>query len=120
MDDFNGLFSGEMTIHPEQFAEMYTAVYEQLKKDFHPYSTLHEAPPSLSSQWLFDEVARLLSDLLRNHPSSLQPFLYRVDISESQMRRAMQTSSPDTKLDQLTWMILRREAQKVWIRKHLK
>jgi hypothetical protein len=120
MDEINGLFSGELSLPSENYQEMYLAVYEQLQKDFHPYAALQKPTEQLTAQWLYEEVARLTSDLIQSQPASLSAFLYRVDISESQMKRSMSIASPEQKLDQLTWMILKREAQKVWIRRHLK
>ena len=120
MEDENNIFSGELSIPTENFSEMYRAVYEQLQKDFHPYAELEEPENALSSQWLYNEVVRLTSELIRTQPSSLNAFLYRVDIAEMQMKRVLHITSPEDKLDKLAWMILKREAQKVWIRRHLK
>ncbi len=92
-------------------------VVNQLSKDFHPYASLSEGHSDLNAEWIFAEIKRMLSDVIEKESHSLGYIIYRVDIPEKTMRKAIHGLSGDEKLNVLTELILKREAQKVWIRK---
>jgi len=109
----------ESGVH-QDFQPLYQSVYAQVKKDFHPYIMIKEAPELLSSQWLYAEIRRMLTEVIEKQNQSLGPIIYRVDLSEKVVNRTMQSAARADKLDELTLLVLRREAQKIWIRNTLR
>jgi hypothetical protein len=99
--------------------ELYAAVCKQIRKDFHPHVEMAFPEGSLSAEWLLAEIRRMLGEILQQGGSNLGTVIYRVDLKESTTRAAMNNSSTDNRLAELSMLILRREAQKVWLRKHL-
>lgn len=120
MEDIEKLFSDELRASALSHSQLYRMVYDQLRKDFHPHIQINEAPEELTASWLYGEVSVMLSDLLKSSGNGLSAVLYRVDIKESILKKAMLEASPEQKLEKLTWLILKREAQKVWIRSNFK
>jgi len=104
-------------VNPDDFEELYELVIKQLSKDFHPYASLNEVPSDLNAEWIFSEIKRMLSYVIEKENHSLGYIIYRVDIAEKTMRKTMLGLAGDEKLNALTELILKREAQKVWIRK---
>ncbi len=102
---------------PNDFGELYELVVKQLSKDFHPYATIGEVPAMLNAEWIFGEIKRMVSHVIEKENQSLGYIIYRVDIAEKTMRKTMHGLAGDEKLNALTELILKREAQKVWIRK---
>lgn len=100
------------------YQHLYRLVYDQIEKDFHPHVTMTLRPETLSSDWLFSEVKRLLNYIIEKQNSALGSIIYRVDLSEKMVKTTMHTTIREDKLDELAAMILRREAQKVWIRQN--
>lgn len=100
------LFPGQLPSVDYQL--LYSETWDQIEKDFHPYISLGFKPETLHPGALFEKVQTLLNQLLSDRPSELEAILYRVDLKESQ-----KTSSTE----QLAYFIVRREAQKVWLRK---
>ena len=96
---------------------MYRDVYLQLEKDFYPYAKPSPPEDFLTPEWLFGQVQTMLKDILQEQSSALGPLLYRIDISEKKAREA--TSEGRLDADALAWAILRRTAQKVWLRRTL-
>jgi len=103
-------------IAPENYEELYRMVVDQLSKDFHPYASLENIPQELSAEWIFEEIKRMLSIIIPRESSALGYIIYRVDITEKTMRKAMHGLAGEEKLNALAHLILKREAQKVWIR----
>ncbi|MEZ4799143.1 MAG: hypothetical protein R2809_05040 [Flavobacteriales bacterium] len=103
----------ELDIFPENlpgisYKELYEKTWDQIAKDFHPYISLEKRPDTLGPQALFDATRDLLTKIMKDSPSDLQAILYRIDLKESQK---------SNHIEQLTYFIVRREAQKVWLRK---
>lgn len=117
MNEIVPLFPSGLT--GTELQEMYAAVCTQIRKDFHPHAEMGSPESILTPEWLLTEIRRMLSELLQQGGSNLGTVIYRVDLKESTTRTAMTNSSTDNRLAELSMMILRREAQKVWLRKHL-
>jgi hypothetical protein len=109
--------SSELTI---DYQKLYLEVCRQVEKDFHPHCEISELPEVLNPEWISAEVSRLLRDIIESKPSVLGPILYRIDLSEKLVRTAMNTAKQHEKLPELTAMVVKREAQKVWLRHTLK
>lgn len=108
-------------LFPEQtlaldYQALYHKVKEQIDKDFHPFGTLTKAPKQISSEWLFTELKNLIQRVIQQHPTGWTAVLYRIDITENKLQSELIGLSSDEKWIQLTLLILKREAQKVWIR----
>ncbi len=58
----------------------------------------------------------MLTIIVEQKNQTLGAIIYRVDLSEKLARRTMNTSGHTERLDELTALMLKREAQKVWIR----
>lgn len=99
------------------YQELYHETFFQLKKDFNPYLDCGELPSILNGQILYELTRDWVKIILTEQPSHLGAILYRVDIQERkakiELHQAMQGDSAET----LAQMILKREAQKVWLRK---
>lgn len=92
---------------------LYAAVVKQLQKDFHPYAEGVSTPEYLNSDSVKDYALALLSHLLNEHPTALGAVLYRVDLGEKSARTAAHDAQGT---HALALAILKREAQKVWLR----
>jgi hypothetical protein len=100
------------------YSKLYHAVALQIAKDFHPHVEMSEIPAELNSEWLYQEILRMLTEVIEGQGHSLGAILYRVDLSEKMVRPAMHRTEQSNKLAELAAMMLKREAQKVWIRHH--
>ncbi|MFN0030681.1 MAG: hypothetical protein ACKVOR_00830 [Flavobacteriales bacterium] len=98
------------------FTQLYTQVYHQLKKDFHPHIEIEPIPENLNSEWLEQEVYRMITKAVSERSQSLAGIINRVDLSEYQLRKYVTALDEKKKLTALSKLILKREALKVWIR----
>lgn len=60
------------------------------------------------------KLTPILTELSKRLPEQLSQFIYRVDLSE---KKFMDSISKDTSLNHLAYLIIEREAQKVYLRK---
>lgn len=100
-------------------AELLHLLAQQIAKDLLPYEfgVIPELP---SSVWLRTKLHEVLNDYVQTRPDSLSAMLYRMDISEAKIKSAMQSATPDERLNTLMQLVLEREAMKIWIRVHFK
>lgn len=97
--------------------EFVTSTIDQISKDlqglykgdFSP--TLSNSPDILNS--LISELKPILITLSNYQPEQLSQFVYRVDLNESLF---MASLNEDTSLQDLSFRIIEREAQKVYLR----
>lgn len=71
-----------------------------------------------SENLLHDSIAALtpiLTTLSKRQPEQLSQFIYKVDLNE---KKFFDSLSGDQSLEHLSYLILEREAQKVYLRKH--
>lgn len=109
MSDTELLFP-ESTLPERSHQELYKSVYDQLMKDFHPF-VLADVPPAIfTPEYLFGFTHKLLQKILEEHPSFFGQILYRVDLTEKK------AASAGGSTENLARLIVRREAQKVWLR----
>lgn len=101
------------------YRELYESTFEQIKKDFYPHVDLGEMPLNLSAELLKEIVEKSLEKLLREEPHSLGAVLYRMDVNEKATKAAIASSKLEDSTRILAFRILKREAQKVWLRKTL-
>lgn len=95
-------------------SDLYPQFMMQLQKDLNragiDYSIKSEKP-----QDLFSEIAHLLMDKLQNAFNEYLNLLYAVDVSENKIRSLDSENSVDI-AEYATYLILKREWQKVWYR----
>jgi hypothetical protein len=101
------------------YQELYESTFEQIKKDFYPHVDLGEMPSPLNAEVLKEIVEKSLDKLLREEPQSLGAVLYRMDVNEKATKAAIASSKVEDSTRILAFRILKREAQKVWLRKTL-
>jgi hypothetical protein len=101
------------------YRELYESTFEQIKKDFYPHVDLGEMPLNLSAELLKEIVEKSLEKLMREEPHSLGAVLYRMDVNEKATKAAIASSKVEDSTRILAFRILKREAQKVWLRKTL-
>ena len=87
----------------------------QIQKDMN-----FELNISANAETIYDElfaaVKNSIQDQLENSPSTLFPLLYRIDISEVQLRKVLNNLN-ESPIDKITQMIIERELKKVLMRK---
>lgn len=108
---------------PEAFSQQEDLGREtilQLKKDFLRNGLevqLNEAE-NLGFEHICEEVAGLVDWLLTNDRSRFMNLLYRIDIAEHLIHQALNDQGEKTVPEKLASMIVRREAQKVLVRRY--
>lgn len=93
----------------------------QLNKDLGgEWIRLEQIPNEADAAWLFKEVQLLVNELFTSDRSKLSQLLYRVDVSEREVKRVMETEEIEHVGDQLAAMLVKREVQKVLFRLKIK
>jgi hypothetical protein len=108
------------TLPAEDFQGLYRAVCDQIEKDFRPHAQMAKTPQVLTPEWIYSELERMLQEIVARGGADLGAVVYRVDLKETHVRKTMGGSSASNRIKELTSLILKREAQKVWLRKHLR
>ncbi|MEY4595560.1 MAG: hypothetical protein RIQ47_1970 [Bacteroidota bacterium] len=108
-----------MDLSPEKYRQDFEIVRltaEQLIKDLEMFSiTIHfSGDPLHAYDELLQQLKPILKDLYKNHSSTFQSLLYRIDINERKFRQIL---SGENFIDQLAEEVLQREFQKILIRK---
>ena len=83
--------------------------------EFHPL--FHQE--TLEIDTLVNDVMEAIVYFLEHKFTSWQPLLYTIDISEKNYKKHLSTESNDW-VYQFAWAIIKREAQKVFFKKHYK
>ncbi|MFT5979543.1 MAG: hypothetical protein ACI898_000302 [Flavobacteriales bacterium] len=93
----------------------------QLNKDLGAeWIRVEKIPIDADANWLFNETKLLISELFNSEKSKLAQLLYRVDVSEREVKIVMQTAEINNLADQLAVMLVKREVQKVLFRLKIK
>lgn len=69
---------------------------------------------------LFDQIEPHIKKLIDTNHSKFMGILYRIDLSDEQIKKAVNQNSSETFSEIITDLIIKRELQKVVIRKHFK
>ena len=103
-----------LLFNKSEFAE---ATITQINKDLNGLSFAEIAVDFSLQTSIIDQLVLLLKpilhDLSRRHPEQLSQFIYRVDLGENKFFDSIGT---DPSLADLTYLVIEREAQKVWLR----
>lgn len=93
------------------------ATSEIIKKDFEMENA--GAPPTDEAEMLL-ALAYRIEELLENQPEFLMSMLYRLDVEESKIRRAMHPSAADAPNIGLAKLVWERQKQRVWTKQNIK
>ena len=97
---------------------LYEKLILQINKDFQ-LSNLNESfAITITPNELKVGLGHLLKKMMTHHYDDYLNFVYRVDVSEKELL-AIQSDNLDEIIDQITYLILKREYQKVWFKNKL-
>ena len=83
--------------------------FEELKSDFNADSSIIDQ--------LISTLQPVLQSLSKQHPEQLSQLIYRVDLGE---KKYIDSLTQDISLKQLSYLVIEREAQKVYLRSKFK
>ncbi|MBQ0736236.1 hypothetical protein [Aquimarina celericrescens] len=95
--------------------DLYPKLLDQLQKDLHRAGVDHKIDPKITSSDLVRELNSLLYDTLQNAFNDYLNLLYAVDVSETELRNFKSEKIEDI-ASYTTYLILKREWKKVWLR----
>lgn len=94
--------------------QLYIKLIEQLNKDFQMTGIEEEFSLKITPKSLISQLQNAIQNLITKNYSEYLNLMYRVDVSEKQLKKM---HIPD--IEQVAYLILKREWQKVWIRSKL-
>lgn len=104
------------SIDAEQLLEK---IVEQLNKDFQLANINKQFTVTLSANSLKNELDTIVLDLITNKYDDYLNLLYRIDIAEKELALIKDDKLIDA-MEQISFLILKREFQKVWLKKNYK
>jgi hypothetical protein len=95
---------------------------EQIKKDFEMFGLEIKFSGNTYDAYeeLFDQILPHIDRLITSNRSKFMGILYRIDLSDEQVKTAVNNNSSESFPEIITDLIIRRELQKVVIRNHYK
>jgi regulator of sigma D len=96
---------------------LYEDLVNQLNKDFEIIGTAINFSETENPKDLFEFLQEVISELLEKHFDVFLNLLYRIDINENQIKTIINQLADDTE-QQIAFLILKREWQKVWFKKY--
>ena len=99
-----------------QKENLYAQTVQQLNKDFQLANIDKTIEVSLKPNELKEVLNELLLNLFTNHYDSYLNLLYRVDVSEKELRKVSNKILSEI-IEEISFLILKREFQKVWLKK---
>lgn len=101
--------------------QVLTETAAQLNKDLGgEWIRMEKIPLDADANWLFNETKLLVNELFNSDKSKLSQLLYRVDVSEREVKKVMETEEINLVADQLAALLVKREVQKVLFRLKIK
>lgn len=96
-------------------ADFFTAVKEQLEKDFTFFNEEIEVM-DISSEEVISFLSKTLERLMAENPDALKNILYRIDLSEVKTKHEISLSDTKNHYELLARQIIEREAKKVYFK----
>jgi len=96
---------------------LYSKLIQQLNKDFQLANLDENVPIEILPNELAATLSTILLKLISNRYDDYLNFLYRIDVSEKELLKIQGKELPAI-IDQVTFVVLKRECQKVWLRKN--
>jgi hypothetical protein len=97
---------------------LYEKLILQINKDFQLSNLSHDFSLAITPTELKEDLGKLLRKMITHQYDDYLNFVYRVDVSEKELL-AIKSDNLDETIDQLTFVILKREYQKVWFKNKL-
>lgn len=94
---------------------LYIKLIEQLNKDFQLVGIEEVFLINSSPKELVAQLQKSIYQLIHTNFSDYMNLLYRIDISENEIKK-IDGSDIEKLTEQVSFLILKRECQKVWIR----
>jgi hypothetical protein len=110
--------SGEL-LHLVNEQILFVNLVKQLEKDFQLSNILWEIPSDVSAEELISSLREKLYYLIMERFSEYLNLLYVIDVPEREFQH-IEISDTVEVADQMTFLILKREYQKVWFRNKYK
>lgn len=113
-------------IQPKNTSELVTIVHQnnlyqnlinQLNKDLGMVNLSEKFNSDISPDELKEGLLKLLQNLIEKNYEQYLNLIYRIDVSERDLR-LLTTNNLSEDLENLTFLILKREFQKVWTQKY--
>ncbi|NOR28720.1 MAG: hypothetical protein GQ540_09370 [Lutibacter sp.] len=101
-----------------EIENLFQQLIQQLNKDFQLSNLDKTFDLSVTPIQLKEKLSEILLDLITNHYDDYLNFLYRVDVSENELA-IIKAENLEATIDQITFLILKREYQKVWFKNKL-
>lgn len=95
--------------------QLYKMLIEQLEKDFNFSGIALNIRKNCAPEKLVESLENRLKQLINSDFTGYLNLLYRIDVSETEIRKT-DGSNIDVLVNQVCFLILRREWQKVWMR----
>lgn len=105
-------------IDQAQREALYTSLILQLNKDFRRANLDGEFGTEITPEALIKELSGRLKVLMESDFDNYLNLLYAVDVSESKVR-SLDLNDTEDLGNAVAFLILQREWQKVWLKKHL-
>jgi len=99
-----------------QKENLYAQTVQQLNKDFQLANIDKTIEVSLKPNELKEALNEFLLNLFTNHYDSYLNLLYIVDVSEKELRKVSNKILSEM-IEEISFLILKREFQKVWLKK---
>ncbi|WP_344927300.1 hypothetical protein [Aquimarina addita] len=96
-------------------SELYPQFVSQIQKDLNRAGIDYTIVRVSNPKELFEEIQRLIFEKLTHNFNEYLNWLYAVDVSEVEVRNIKSEHSKDIS-QKVTYLILKREWQKVWYR----
>lgn len=110
----------EFSIHPYlQNAEILQLTAEQIKKDFSFFDLILDIENIALNEYdlIYRQVLQQIKKLLSASSQKIYALLYRIDISEAQLKKEAQQHQEQAPEEIITHLIIKRCLQKVVLRK---
>lgn len=102
--------------------DLIKATAEQIIKDFDMFGLEIKFSGNAYNAYeeLFDQIEPQIDKLIHNNPQKFMGILYRIDLSDEQLKKAVESNSTEPFSAIVSDLIIKRELQKVVIRNQYK
>lgn len=114
---------GQEVIHINQLLanavdkQLYESLVKQINKDFLLANLEVSVEENCTPEILVKQLGVIITELINNEFDSFLNLLYRVDLSENEIKQ-LATGNQEKYIASVSFLILKREWQKVWFRKN--
>lgn len=115
------MFKGETSLallSEIESVDLYLKLIEQLNKDFQLAGIEQSFSLDCTPQKLAQELQKIVVRLINNDFDNYLNLLYRVDVSEIEIKK-LDGSNIEKMSEQIVYLLLKREWQKVWFKARL-